>query len=317
MKQLLIISSLMASVSVFAQTSAYQSSDSNTSIFLDNAKANILFNVSDSKFDIGYLHEEAGFRKMQWGFDLTGKPSSNLSTQLFQKGSTPPALGGSASFGYHGLSLDLDNILTSDCASRQGKELGADGKPIHRHGCGIIADDWALVQVTYSRSSFSTAPDGQTAPLKRTFDGYKAIAAYNGLIGVGGSSMLIGGAVGVERKNNLDNLKSVEFDTPLVQAATGSSAVQTVTQAAGYVGAYKKLIGAPVYSDVIFVPGKLPWLSIDAFTRSDLAHSDRYVEGGIGLFLAQPSSATKVLGGLSLAWKNGAPTLAFVAGWSY
>ena len=45
---------------LFAQTSAYQSADGNTSIFLGNAKGSAIFNVSNTQFDLGYLHEGTG-----------------------------------------------------------------------------------------------------------------------------------------------------------------------------------------------------------------------------------------------------------------
>lgn len=315
MRKLLLLIGFGLAVSASAQTSAYQSADSTTSIFLDNAKANVLFNVSDSKFDIGYLHEEAGHWAKQWGLDFTGKPSGNLSTQIFQKGSTPPSLGGSASFGFHGLSNDPDKILTTDCDDRQKKDK--DGNIVHKHGCGIIADDWGLIQVTYSRSSFSTSPDGLVAPQKQKFDAFKGLLVYNALVGAKSSSFIFGGAVGIERKNNLDKLTSVTFNTPVVQTTTGSATFEADKQANGYVGAYKKFIGAPIYSDVVFVPGKVPWLSVDAFTRSNAAHNNRSIEGGVGVFIARPNAPTAVLGGISLAWKNGTPSIGVVAGWSF
>jgi len=44
---------------LYCQTSAYQDADGTSSIFLANAKASITYNVSDSKFNIGYLYEPA------------------------------------------------------------------------------------------------------------------------------------------------------------------------------------------------------------------------------------------------------------------
>jgi hypothetical protein len=48
---------LGASLTSAAQTTAYQDADSHSSLYLMNAKANLVYNVSDSKFTIGYLHE--------------------------------------------------------------------------------------------------------------------------------------------------------------------------------------------------------------------------------------------------------------------
>jgi hypothetical protein len=279
-----------------AQTSAYQSADCNTSIFLANAKASLIFNVSSTQFDLGYLHEGSG-KSWLYGLDVTGKPTSEFST-LFVKGKTPPAAGGSAAFGYHHpISKDIDHQVAST----------------------RLRDDWALLQFTYTRqSSFETVPNSTTEPEKRTFDGYRAVAVYNALVNAPGSTLLLGVAAGIQRQNNLDQLKPVTISTPVAASVPGIAPF-TVTQQAssGYFGDYKKYFGAPLYTDAIWIPKGLPWIDFDAFTRWNAAHEYRYIEGGIGIFLAKPGNATQVLGGISLAWKNGTPTLGFVAGWSF
>lgn len=280
---------------LWAQTSAYQSADGNSSIFLNNAKASLIFNVSDTKFDLGYLHEGSG-KSLLYGFDATGKPSSNFATQVFQKGSSPPAFGGSASIGIHApFALP----------------------PLQQTPNGHLRDDWALLHFTYTRSTFDTATNSSTEPQKRVFDGYRVLPAYDALLNAPGASLLLGAAAGVERTNNVDQLKTATIVTPLVQSATGIAPFQVTQQTNGYLGNYTKLIAAPIYSDVVWIPKALPWIDLDLFTRSNAAHTDRYIEGGVGLFLAQPDNPTKVLGGFSLGWKNGTPTLAFVAGWSF
>jgi len=284
-----------APIMLWAQTSAYQSADGNTSIFLDNAKASLIFNVSDMKFDLGYLHEGSG-RSLLYGFDVTGKPSSNVATQVFQKGNSPAAVGGSASIGIH--------------APFSGPILQQNPK-------GLLRDDWALLHFTYTRSTFETATTSTAEPQKQRFDGYRLLPAYDALINAPGVSLLLGAAAGLERTNNLNQLKAATIITPLVQSATGISPFEVEQQTSGYLGNYGRSIGAPIYTDVILIPKALPWVDFDVFTRSNGAHTERYVEGGIGVFLAQPDMPTKVLGGFSLAWKNGTPTLAFVAGWSF
>ena len=283
---------------LFAQTSAYQSADGNTSIFLGNAKGSAIFNVSNTQFDLGYLHEGTG-KTWMYGFDVTGKPSSDFST-LFEKGKTPPAVGGTASFGYH------------KPFAKGIRDQGKDDR---------FKDDWALLKVTYTRSAFETADNSTTEPVKRTFDGYTALAAYNALVvepGEKSVTFIFGAAAGLQRENNLSQLTSATISTPLAVSATGIAPF-TVTQQAssGYFGDYAKSYGAPLYTDAICIPKKLPWLDIDAFTRSDLAHANRYFEGGLGLYLASSSDVTKILGGVSMGWKNGTPTLGFVTGWSF
>jgi hypothetical protein len=282
-----------------AQTSAYQTADGTTSIFLHNANANLVFNVTDAKFDIGYLHEPANDKAgshVSYGLNLTGKPATSLSSQIFQTGAHPAALGGAISLGSHGIFSKpvLDQVDTDK-----------------------LRDDWALVQFSYSRSTFDTVADATSAPQKQRFDSYKFLMAYNSLVNAPGTMFLVGMAAGIQRKNNVDNLKPATINTPLAQSGSGPAAVEVVKQSSGYFGSYKEAIGAPIYTDVAFIPKRLSWVTIDLFTRSDAAHSDRFFEPGAGLFIAPPDNPTKVLGGLSLGWKNGVPTWAFVAGWAF
>jgi hypothetical protein len=208
------------------QTSAYQSADGNTSIFLDNAKANLIFNVSDTKFDLGYLHEGAG-KSWLYGFDLNGKPSSDFAT-IFQKSKTPPAAGGSISLGRHkpfSQSLDQQNETTH------------------------LRDDWALVQFTYTRSIFDAAGSSTAEPQQQHFDGYRGLAAYDALVNAPGATMLLGIASGIQRSNNVDQLKQATIITPLLQSATGITAFEAAQETSGYVGAYRKYLGAPIYTE--------------------------------------------------------------------
>ena len=283
--------------SLIAQTSAYQSKDGTTSIMLDNAKGNLSVNVTDTKFTFGYLHESGAAKTLMFGGDVFGKPATSLSTELFQVGSQPPQVGGAFSIGVHGLfSAPIE----------------------HQNPKADLRDDWVLFQVTYSRSSLTTVTDAQSPPLKRTFDGFKALAVWNGIVGTDAAgSFLIGVASGAQRKDNSDNLKPVQIDTSVVQSAPGVASFEAVNQKSGYFGTYKKLIGAPIYTDFVYVPKWTNWVSADAYTRSDAAHADRFIEGGLGVFVAQPKSPTHVLGGLMFGWHSGAPVLTVVGGWTF
>ena len=290
-------SALLLAGSLLAQTSAYQSQDGTTSIMLDNAKGNLSLNLTTTKFTFGYLHESGADKSLMYGGDVFGKPATSLSKELFQKGSQPPQVGGDFSIGVHGLF----------------------SKPIeHQDLKHDLRDDWLLFQLTYSRSSLTTVTDDLTAPQKRTLDNYKAMAIWNGVVGTDSAgSFLIGLGAGVQRKDNSDNLKPVQITTPVLQSATGVSSFQAINQTSGYLGQYKKLMGAPIYSDFVYVPKWTNWLSMDAYTRSDAAHTDPFIEGGIGFFIAQPKKPTQVLGGVSLGWHNGAPVFSVVGGWSF
>jgi hypothetical protein len=128
-----------------------------------------------------------------------------------------------------------------------------------------------------------------------------------------GVTLLTGVSAGVNRTNNTGDLKKVQIDT--TQATSGS--VLVVKQQDAYLGDYAASVGAPIYSDFVFIPAGANWLSFDAFERANLVSSVRYAEGGIGVFIAKPSKPTEVLGGVSVAWKDGKSTVAVVAGWTF
>jgi hypothetical protein len=276
-----------------AQTTAYQTADGTSSIFLANAKANLVFNVSNAQFNAGYLHEQAG-PSWEYGFSFSGKPSSDLTAQIFQTGSSPAAIGGGFSFGRHQVFSPPLSRLNPSSPWR---------------------DDWAIVNVTYTGSTFYTIPSTSTAtPVKQQFNGITVLPTYNAFLNAPHMNLLLGLAAGVATTNNLASLKSVTVSTPV--AASGSGATVTQTQSA-YLGPYATSIGVPLFSDFVFIPKALPWVGFDAFTRSNLAPANRFGEGGLGLFLAQPGKPTQVLGGISLGWKNGARTIALVGGWAF
>jgi hypothetical protein len=190
--------------------------------------------------------------------------------------------------------------------------------PANQSPNGHLRDDWALIQFTYSRSTFKLANDPNSQPQQIHFDEYKALMVYNALVNVPYVGLLLGGTVGVHRTNNVDDLKAVTINSFVLQSAAGvSPSFEAVKQDSGYVGDYKTFTDVPIYTDAVIIPKRSSWIDLDFFTRSSTANSNRYFEGGVGLFVARPDNPTAVLGGLSLGWKSGVPTWAFVAGWSF
>jgi hypothetical protein len=283
---------LIAVVAALAQTSAYQSTDSNSSIILNNQAGNVIFNVADTKFTAGFLHEPLG-PGVLWGVSLFGKPSANVSSQIFNT-TTQQSVGGTVSAGRH--------VLLSS------------NPKFH------LTDDWWVFQVTYNRTATELVTDADTLPQKRTFDGLKGMLTYNAFTHVEKVTLLFGASAGASKSNNVDQLTPVTVNTPVLQSAAGVTPPFEVDKSSSaYSGGYRTYIGAPIYSDFVVLPhnNRIKWLSLDLFTRSNAAHVNRYVEGGVGLFIAQHEKPTKVLGGITLAWKNGASTLGIVAGWAF
>ena len=281
--------------SAFAQQSAFQSGDGQTSIYLNHPAATI--NFGDSKVSFGYVNRHSE-RKVFWGFEVFGKASTGVTTLFSSNKPKIPEGGGDFVFGFY----DPFNLSPGDHPS-------------------LFVDDWWLVDVGYSRSSFYvSAVPTPIDSANRAFDRFRTVTAYNALVN---GYFAFGIAAGAERRNNLDDLKKVTFETVLVPAPVGSANSVVKTQS-GFFGNYREYIAAPVYTDLLFVlppKVKIPKLDyqigIDAFTRSDVAAFNRSTDGGLGIFLTEKGKPTKVIGGLSVSWNGGKTTVAVVASYNF
>ncbi len=287
----------MAVLPALCQQSAFQSGDGRTSVYLDAPAAAV--NFGDSKFSLGYTNrkDKGDVREKFWGFEVFGKASSGVTSLFSANKPKVPEGGGDLSFGFH------DPL---------GLSTGANG---------LFADDWWLIDVGYSRSYFyvsSVSTNIDSA--NHYFDRFRAITAYNVLVN---GWLFVGLAGGAERRNNLDDLTKVNFQTVVASGPAGSPNTVVKTQS-GFFGSYKQYLAAPVYSDLIFllpptvkVGGTQYVFAVDGFTRSDVAAANRTSDGGIGLFFTPKEAPTKVLGGVSASWNGGKPKLALVAGWNF
>jgi hypothetical protein len=282
-----------------AQQSAYQDADGNSSIYFLAGGANLSFNVSSTKFSVGVLHMPDGQSPtLQWkergiyGINFSGKPSTDLANQIFQSGNSPASIGGGGVLGLHRLFAPL-------------------GK--NQNDNTVFTDDWFLVNVGYSKSTFNTVPSNSTSLTAQHFDGFSLMPTYNCSFSLPGLTMIFGASAGVSRVNNAAQLSKVSIST--TESQTGN--VSVVQSKDAYLGTYREGYNVPVHSDFVFVPTKLEWVSFDAFERSNVLTTGGYAEGGVGIFIAQPAKPTKVLGGISVAWKDGDRTIGIVGGWSF
>jgi hypothetical protein len=187
------------------------------------------------------------------------------------------------------------------------------------NGGGKNSAQWLLVDLGYSRSAFyvSNTPE-PIDNAKRYFDRFRTMAVFNDQVS---GSFLWGAAAGAERRNNLDDLKQVTFETTIVPAPANTATSFIKTQA-GFLGDYREYIAAPLYTDLLFilsakVPGTKSQIGIDAFTRSDLAATHRSADGGFGIFALKPGAPTKVVGGVAASWNGGKIRVALVASYNF
>jgi hypothetical protein len=196
------------------------------------------------------------------------------------------------------------------------------------------AFDWISLRVAYKRARYKLLDE--TAAFanqvrKQNFDGYSATLAYNrvitlddlskaGLENAKGSkgSLIFGVSIGVERRNNSDDLNSVDLEDQSFTSSSGTTQRRAVSKQTVLSGEYKEFIGVPLNTDVVYFPGALnSRVAIDFFTRSDLATTGRKFVPGVGLFLTKEKSPTKVVGGISFSFEDGKPKVGLVGGFHF
>jgi hypothetical protein len=303
-----------------AQQSAYQDADGNSSIYLMSGNGNLTYNVSDTKFTAAFVRLPEGNKdygdgwwrtKFVGGVNFAGKPSSDLTSQIFQSGNSPESISGGGVIGIHKLGMKLPNFAG---VPPIGSTVPPGTAPPETATKKFeMKDNNLLLNVNFTKSTFNTIAANATAPTAQHFNGFTVMPTLNMAFEIPGFNFLIGAAGGASQVNNVDKLTQVSIQT--TQSQSGS--VTVVQSKTAYLGDYATAWNVPIYSDFVFIPKGFEWLSFDAFERANLMKTDQYTEGGFGIFIAQPSNATKVLGGVSLGWKNGARTVAIVGGWTF
>jgi hypothetical protein len=329
-RMLVLLFVVSCATDAFCQTSAYQDTDGNTSIYLQDAKTSLVYNVSDAKFTIGYLTEpvltrqQNAAKKLEKDLKDATTPATKTAADREENNKLVNELHDSkwanSQVGLHFSGKPSTDLRGQILQSSSSPASVSGGAYYGVHGLGdrflpnLKSDDWLTVNFDYTRSTFNTVPTASASPISQHFNGFTVMPSWNILWNfIPGVTLLSGVSAGVNRTNNTGNLSKVEIDTTLVT----SGSVSVVKQKDAYLGAYTASVGVPIYSDFAFIPRGANWLSIDAFERANVVSSARYTEGGVGIFIARPSKPTDVLGGISIGWKNGQSTIAVVAGWSF
>ena len=310
-----------------AQQSAYQDADSNTSVYLMKGNGNLTYNVSDSKFRVALVRIPDGNyvkgegtaawikEKVVAGINFSGKPTTDLTNQIFQTGNSPATVGGGGVVGIHGLghkSASLANFPGTDTTVATATVRTPPAGPPQLE-VWEFKDDWFLVNLAFTKSTFNTVAASSTDVVPQHFNGFSVLPTYNAAFAIPKFNFIFGASGGVSRVNNADRLKKVTVST--VQQQSGN--VSIVSSKDAYQGTYAEAYNLPIYSDFIFIPKGFEWLSFDAFERANVLNTDGFAEGGFGIFIAQPKNATKVLGGISVGWKDGDRSIGIVGGWTF
>ena len=301
----LILLSAMGCLPATGQQSAFQSGNGQTSIYLGSGGSAATFNSSDTKVSISYLNRHSEKWRL-FGYEAYAKASSGVAT-LFSSKIKVPEGGADFVFGGH---------PTGSGAPTSGKD-----RPPRGADADSAKDQWALIDVGYSRSAFYVSDVAQLPDkAKRYFDRFRAVAVWNRKFS---DHFLFGIASGAERRNNLDDLTQITFQTTVLPPPSGATTSVVKTQS-GFLGSYREYIAAPLYTDMLVVlpakvtlPGFGYHIALDGFTRSDLAATRRSADGGLGVFLTKKGAVTRVVGGLAASWNAGKVRVAFIASYNF
>jgi hypothetical protein len=293
-----------------AQQSLFQSGDGQSAIYLRQSSA--AFNLGDSKASIGYVHR-INTHDISWGFEAYATANSGVSALFSSDKPEAPEGGGDFTFGRHFVFI-----------------------PKPQPGQKSKGEDWWLVDAGYGRSSFYLFPTGSAPssnPEKTNFNRFRAVAAYNRFTG---GNLLVGIAVGAERRNNISDLTSTSLETIIVPAPAGSQSSIVKTKS-GYFGNYKEYIAAPVYTDILFYPTRkcAPTdncaqdqkekgvsifgnrIGVDFFSRSDVAAVNRSSSGGLGIFMFKKDDPLVPIGDISASFNGTKVQVALTVGFTF
>lgn len=297
MKSLLMILPLFVlSFSLGWAQSGFEDSDGKSSLIFEKGGTGKI-NLTDASIKISYLYHKSN-KPCRYGIELSGKASNGIST-LFEKDNIAPEAKVKLSFGYQ--------WLLSKKISGSDKEES-----------GIIVDDWATIQLGYSRAQYKLfTPTKSFADQiqKKNFDGFSLTAYYNVLLR---RNVLIGLSIGLDHQNNYTFLKEIELsDRTTVFDSAGASRTTNKTEKLrqGNFAEGNHTLGN---YDIVWVPEFLSnRIGFDLFGRFDWNKDDNSFKPGIGVFIVEKGAPSKVVGGITFESVEGNLRVGLLAGFNF
>jgi hypothetical protein len=256
--------------------------------------------LGDSKASLGYTHRTNVKGSPIWGYEVFATANKGVSSLFTSDKAKAPEGGGDFTFGKHFLATSNDLQPTDPDLVEMARKHP--GQIFEVKNAAKAREDWVLVDVGYSYSTFFVSPTPVPATsAKESFHKFRAIAAYNYFYA---GKFIFGIAGGAERRNNTSDLTSAQFETVVAPAPVGSPSSIVKTQT-GFYGVYKDYTAAPIYFDGLYyipkvkTPGFGNRLAVDLIARADVANTKRSAFGGLGLFFFKKGNTTSPIGGVT------------------
>ena len=314
-----VIVLLLCSIETSAQI-PFQDAKGSGSILLSDGGF-VQLNIADPSIRIGYLHDLSS-QRWSVGFDASGKLTGSRAP-LLNRNQVAPDLKVSFTFGRKYLfahRLDLNNPSDiQKLKDAQAEAIRHGAKPNDDFGeyWKALPYDRLTLQVGYAFKQYKlldekAAFDKQV--FKKDFHNPSAALVYSALLN---GSNLFGVSLGVGRSNNSDDL--TEVDVRDINSTSFSNTVREIVRTRQVLrGDFKQSTSVFLNTDYVVYPRKtFSRVGVDFYTRSVFTGIDQGFHPGIGIFLSEKGSPTRVIGGATVTYDQGKASLALVAGFSF
>ena len=317
---LMVIAVLMIHISAAQAQAPFRDGEDNGTVLLAKTGGFFQFDVADPSVRLGYLRDTPS--NWVFGFEASGKLSGNKAPLLTQSRVSPDAKVGLSIGRKYVFARELDltdpNVIQQLQAIREeavanGLRRNDDlGEYIH-----TMPYDRLTLQLSYAYKQYSLFDEAATFDnqvFKKGFHNPSAALTYSGLLT---GTNFLGVSLGVGRSNNSNDL--TEVDVRDINTFDGDDTVREVVRTREVLrGDFKQSTSVFLNTDYIWYPQKgFSRVGFDFYTRSVFTGIDKGFRPGLGVFLSEKGSPTKVLGGFTISYDDGKPSMALVVGFSF
>ena len=282
----------------FAQQSLFQTSDGESSLYLQQSTAAI--NLGDSKASLGYTHRTNVKSSPIWGYEVFATANKGVSSLFTSDKAKAPEGGGDFTFGKHFLATSNDLQPTDPDLVELARTHP--GQIFEVKNAAKAREDWMLLDVDIAtRLSSCHLRQRQQLQRRHRSTNFEPLRHTTTSMQADLSSVLLG-VPSAGTTLPISRPHSSRRSLPSAPVGSNSSIVKTQT---GFYGAYKDYTAAPIYFDGLYyipkvkTPGFGNRLAVDLIARADVAITKRSAFGGLGLFFFKKGNTTSPIGGVT------------------
>ena len=300
-----------------AQQSLFQSSNTDTAIFLPGGAGVASYNLGSDTARFDFERDTGG--NYAFGGGIGGTVKAGTGSLI---NSSSPANGG---FAEGGGIIRFPPKLPRQCTVVKDDDpdltvVGARKLPA---ACDRTFFRYLVLQFHYGRSEFYNLPSSSAllvTPAKIDFDNLRGTAAFNFLLNRKTATFHLGAAYVPQSANNQSDLKQQTYQTETIITSSGTQTTLSQQPKSVYVGDYKTHLGHMLNGDFVVQPKAFAYqLGFDVMFRSDLGGGPgvRFYSPGLGAYFFKKGSPVVPVAGIAYAYKMGKSDVSIVAGWTF